>query len=256
MTPSQSSASTLDQVLTVRSMNSVGLHNLLVLDAEIKTTALERLREVARTHYLSPDIVSRRLESIGASSTAAILKGHLPTSKTARSADFGEILATEVAERKLGYEVPVRRLRWKDGRNMALRGDDVVGIIRRTGAKVQLLKGEAKSRMRLDAGTVQEAADALDRDRGRPGRHSVIFVADRLRELGRDDLATELEEAVLESFRGYTVEHMLVAVAGNDPAVLLRAHLLLCAKKRRKRHAVGVYVEDHAKAIAAVYAGM
>jgi hypothetical protein len=38
-----------------------------------------------------------------------------------------EILATELVEEEIGLRVPVRRLRYKDGRNMPMRGDDFIG---------------------------------------------------------------------------------------------------------------------------------
>ena len=88
---------------------------------------------------------AKRLEDLGAPETAKMLKELLPKSKRARSGDTGEILATEVAEQELGYTVPIRRLRWKDGRDAALRGDDIVGVAHDSSGKVQFLKGESKN---------------------------------------------------------------------------------------------------------------
>ncbi len=41
---------------------------------------------------------------------------------------MGEILATEFIEFQTEFRIPVRRLRYKDGREMALRGDDFLGV--------------------------------------------------------------------------------------------------------------------------------
>ena len=47
-----------------------------------------------------------------------------------RSGDLGEIYATEwIDAHSGGYRAPIKRLRWKDHRNMAMRGDDVIGIL-------------------------------------------------------------------------------------------------------------------------------
>jgi hypothetical protein len=62
------------------------------------------------------------------------------------SGELGEILATELVEEMMDYEVPVRRLRYKDGREMALRGDDFIGIRVNAAGNLHLLKGESKSR--------------------------------------------------------------------------------------------------------------
>ena len=139
---------------------------------------------------------------------------------------------------------------------MALRGDDIVGLSRGAKNKLQLLKGESKSRAALATEVLNEAAEALDRDRGRPSRHSVLFVADRLREQGKDDLAKDLEEAVLQGFRGYTVEHLLFALTGSNPENLLSEHLKACARKRSRRHAVGVWIKDHGRFIDKLFGGL
>ena len=227
---------------------SVGKHDLTVL-AEIRESrefVSSELRETVRDHYMSPEMWSRRLEDLGAPETAKMLNELLPKSKRARSGDTGEILATEVAEQELGYTVPVRRLRWKDGREAALRGDDIVGVAQDSNGKVQFLKGESKSRAKLQSSVISEAAKALDAHKGRPNRHSVLFVASRLRERGEDELATELEVATLESFLGYDIEHLLFVISGNDPLSYLENHLTRVKRKGRKRYAIGIQINNHA----------
>jgi hypothetical protein len=62
----------------------------------------------------------------------------------------------------------VRRLRYKDGRNMAMRGDDFIGAgYDGNGEKLWLLKGEAKSNKVLGKATVTSARKVLNRDNGR-----------------------------------------------------------------------------------------
>lgn len=235
----------------------VGKHSLILLKEQTDRAALmEEIRDLFRAHYVAPETTAKRLAELGALKTSALLREHLPVTKKARSGDLGEILATEAAEVYLGYVVPVRRLRWKDGRNMALRGDDIVGIARDADGKLRLLKGESKSRASLKAAAINEAGEALDRDRGRPTRHSVLFVAERLRDAGKDPLAKELEGAVLASFRGSMVEHLLFTVTGNDPEPLVAEHLAACAGKRRRRHAVAARIDDHAAFIVELFAGI
>lgn len=216
---------------------------------------MDEIRSLVRSHYVDPSVTAKRMADLGAPKTAEILREHLPTTKRSRSGDLGEVLAIEVAEHTLNFNVPIRRLRWKDGRDMALRGDDIIGIRYDAMGKLEFLKGESKSREALTASVLDEAGLALERNRGRPTRHSVIFVADRLRELGNDLLATELEEAALDSFSGRPVEHLLFALTGGSPRNLLNAHLTACAKKRR-RHAVGVRIADHAAFIDSLFGGL
>ena len=236
----------------------VGRHALSLFseNAGSRAGVLGELRDLFREHYVAPDVTAVRLAELGAPRTAELLREHLPLTKKARSGDAGEILATEIAECHLAYTVPVRRLRWKDGRNMALRGDDVLGLARAPQGHLRFLKGESKSRAALAASVVTDAGTALDRDRGRPTRHSVLFVAERLREQGQDALALELENAVLNGFAGCPVEHLLFTVSGNDPTQILTDHLRGCASKKRVRRVVGLRVPDHAKFIETLYSGM
>ncbi len=246
----------LDRWLTAEKAN-VGRHALTLLleIVSMRTGVLDELRQKVCDHYVSPDVTVKRLADLGAPQTAELLKEHLPTTKRARSGDLGEVLATEVAERYLNYRVPVRRLRWKDGREMALRGDDLIGVA--WGAKKMLLflKGESKSRALLTTAVLSEAGQALDRDQGRPTRHSVLFVAERLREQGQNDLAKELEEAVLQSFKGTPVEHLLFVLTGSNPKKLLAGHLHGCARNPQRRYAVGIRIEDHGKFINDLFGG-
>lgn len=242
--------------------SSVGKHPLYLMteQAGVRTAVLDDVRAVVRTHYVSPEIAAQRIADLGAPATAKILRELLPKTKAARSGDFGEVLATEVAEQTLGFTVPVRRLRWKDGRNMALRGDDIVGVrVDSGGTLVGLLKGESKSYARLTDAVIEKAAEALDRDRGRPGRHAVLFIATRLRETGKDAdaaLAAQLEAAVVAGFSGSTVEQFLFALTGVDPNPLLSTHLTGASKKRRPRHAVGVQIDDHADFIQLLFGSL
>ena len=237
----------------------VGRHNLLLMTElhNARATILADLRNVVRQHYVDPKLAAQRLATLGAPATAQILQEHVPTNKRARSGDFGEILATEVAEQQLKYRVPIRRLRWKDGRNTALRGDDLIGV---SSAKnlLKILKGESKSRDKLSTADLQDAGTTLDRDRGRPTRHSVLFVAERLRETGDDDdaLATALETAALGGFRGVPIHHMLFTVCGASPKQLLTRHLVDVATRRRIRHAVGVHLNGHGDFIEKLFGGL
>lgn len=238
--------------------STVGKHKLHLMDEQpnVRTGVLDDVRDVMRSHYVSPETVAKRLVELGAPKTAQLLQVHVPATKKARSGDLGEMLATEVAEQTLKFKVPIRRLRWKDGRDMALRGDDIVGIRLTNTRELEFLKGESKSRAALSSNVLDEAGMALDRDRGRPTRHSVLFVAERLRELGDDELAARLENAVLASFLGSRVEHLLFVLTGGDPRNLLNDHLAVASTKKRTRHVVGVRIVDHGKFIELLFGGL
>ncbi len=252
----------VEQTLMTRwlrdSKTDVGQHSVMVLteNCGARAQVAEELNGTFRSHYMSPEAWSDRISQLGAPETAQLLQELLPKTKQSRSGDTGEILATQVAEEKLNYRVPIRRLRWKDGRDAALRGDDIVGVISLPGGQLRFLKGESKSRMRLGATAIRDASEALGREMGRPSRHAVLFVANRLRDLGEADLATALEKAVLRSFNSDEVEHMLFVVSGNYPKSLLATHLKGIEGDQPKRYAIGIWIPDHAQFIRHLYEGL
>ena len=86
---------------------TVGKHNLLLLSEADggRPACLDDLRAAVRAHYVSAQ-TGKAAGSSRCSQAAHLLREHLPLGKRARSGDFGEILATEVAEQHLEYEVP------------------------------------------------------------------------------------------------------------------------------------------------------
>jgi hypothetical protein len=131
---------------------------------------------------------------------------------------------------------------------MPLRGDDIIAIDRDLKGRLKFLKGESKSYARLTPTVIKEAADALDRYRGRPTNHSVLFVAARLRDRGEHSLAKDLENAVLQSFHDCPFEHLLFTVSGTDPNTHLSNHLRKC-RNRTRRYAVGIHIVNHGDVI-------
>src|SRR5271157_875144 len=87
----------------------------------------DRLCEIVRSHYDSLDRIAEDVKQLGYTVAGNILRERLPRTKNARSGDLGEILAAELVEEKLDFNVPVRRMRYKDGREVPLRGDDFIG---------------------------------------------------------------------------------------------------------------------------------
>ncbi len=85
------------------------------------------LAKTIRSHYDRLERIAEDVERLGYKVAAAILGEAMPQTTKGRSGDLGEILATELVEEEIGLRVPVRRLRYKDGRNMAMRGDDFIG---------------------------------------------------------------------------------------------------------------------------------
>lgn len=233
---------------------TVGVHEILHLTAT-DSTAQEGIVWAARVvprHYASTERIRSILVNLGKPAAAEFLENKLPTGSRTRSGDLGEILGAQYAARELGYRT-ITRLRWKDHREMAMRGDDLLGFRLTTAGGVEFLKGEAKSRARLGATTVAEADEALRRDNGRPSPHALEFVADRLHERGEDELATKIDHALLVTrIRQQEVLHFLFTFTGTNPSTVLRDSIE-AYRGRIRRVAVGLQVPAHQAFIAAVY---
>jgi hypothetical protein len=205
------------------------------------------LPEVMRSHYDDAARIAEDVAQLGYTKAAAILAERMPRSKRARSGEFGEILATELVEEGLGYRVPVRRLRYKDGREMALRGDDFIGITTDADGNLGFAKGEAKSRETLSKVVITEARTVLSRDAGRPTPTSILFVADRLMDLGGDEellgraIRNEVANRTVPSSR---IEHVMFTTSGN-PAPQALDDDLNSAPGDHPHTVIHLHISDH-----------
>ncbi|NRP90474.1 hypothetical protein GFPCMMHI_06401 [Ensifer adhaerens] len=219
----------------------------------------ESLAETVRSHYDRLDRIADDVARLGYASAAEILRAELPQTDRGRSGDLGEILATELVEEEIGLRVPVRRLRYKDGRNMAMRGDDFIGAGYGGDGDdrgLWLLKGEAKSNRVLGRATVTAARKVLNRDSGRCTPDSLLFVANRLLESTDDDdvaLGRAIRDEVgLKALRPGRINHMLFTMSGNAPPAALKEDLD-AASTNRDQFVVNLRIEDHQDFIREMY---
>src|SRR5260370_34474433 len=131
----------------------VGTHFRSVMTGQAANLGIgvEVTAAVVPGHYASEEHVARALRRLGKPAAAALIEGKLPTTKAIRSGDLGEIYATEwIDAHSGGYHAPIKRLRWKDHRNMAMRGEDVIGMLQDPATqRLRFLKTTAKSRVAL-----------------------------------------------------------------------------------------------------------
>lgn len=215
------------------------------------------LAETIRSHYDKLERIADDVQRLGYDGAAEILRAELPQTPRGRSGDLGEILATVLVEEEIGLRVPVRRLRYKDGRNMAMRGDDFIGAeCGGSGKKIRLLKGEAKSNRVLGKGTAKSARMVLNRDNGHCTPDSLLFVANRLLESNAPDdnllgrgLRDEVGQKALPADR---IAHMLFTLSGNGPHPSLRTDLD-AAGADRDQYVVNIHVHDHQDFIRTMY---
>lgn len=218
-------------------------------------TGIQATAAIVPTHYASEEHVARALVRLGKPAAAALIEGKLPTTKAIRSGDLGEIYATEwIDAHSGGYRAPIKRLRWKDHRNMAMRGEDVIGILQDPQSqRLHFLKAEAKSRVALTTQVLVEARAGLDKDGGMPSAHALSFISARLVELNEFALADAIDDALLKhGIPPQNVRHLLFTFSGNAPDALLAASLH-AYPGQFNQWSIGLHVAGHAAFIGAVY---
>lgn len=236
----------------------VGNHRLRVMTGRPADTAVgvQVTASAVPGHYAAEERIARALARLRKPEAAKVITDLLPQTPQIRSGDLGEIYATEWINAHSGYRAPIKRLRWKDHRDMPMRGDDVIGMILDPATqRLRFLKTEAKSRIDLRAQTLGEARTGLDKDGGRPSAHALTFVSARLLELGNDLLLVDAIDDALyrHGIPVETVQHLLFTFSGNAPQALL-SQALQAYPGPVGQWGVGLHVDGHAQFIGAVYA--
>ncbi|MEL6363033.1 MAG: Hachiman antiphage defense system protein HamA, partial [Pseudomonadota bacterium] len=190
-----------------------------------RSTCIPEIARRVRSHYSSDEEISEFLAVLGFEKTADVLATLYPEGPKGRSADLGEIFGTEIIEEWCDHDVPIRKLRDKDHREQAMRGEDIIGVKIGEDDELYLLKGEAKSARSLSTSTVEEARASLEANAGRPTAHGLMFTARRLLGSGSSDdrdlgarVLTEVAHAAVPKSR---LAHCFFAFTGNAAGEML-----------------------------------
>jgi hypothetical protein len=109
----------------------LGNHHVRVMTGRTADAAMgiQLTATAVPAHYAAEERLAAALARLGKPAAAKMVTDLLPQTPQIRSGDLGEIYATEWIDAHSGYRAPIKRLRWKDHRDMAMRGDDVIGMI-------------------------------------------------------------------------------------------------------------------------------
>ena len=191
---------------------------------ELKDENFETLKNILVSEfsetYLSKSSFERTMKSLGQQAAYSKLKSKFPQGKKLRSGDVGEVISRNYIEKHLDYVVPIKKLQWRDHREMAMRGDDVIAI-KIDGDDIQFIKGEAKSVQSMNNKTLDEARKELDQHDGKPSPHSLDFIIERLHDIGNEELAEKLEvHKHHKRIRKQDVKHLLFVFTNSNPNLL------------------------------------
>jgi hypothetical protein len=226
---------------------AVKAHTLAYFEADATKLpiAVANVAAIVPRHYAAASRVAHILDKLGKPQAAKYVATKLPAGPRSRSGDIGEILALSWVSDFTGYKIGILKLRWKDHREMAMRGDDILAVCLDPDVKVRFLKGEVKSRATLAKKTVEEARTALLSSDGRPTPHALAFVSDRLFEAGDTELSDLIDTyQISKRIRSDQLSHLIFMFTGNSSRKLL-ADDLKAYKGRIQQYAVGLRVPTH-----------
>lgn len=237
-------------------LTTFGRHKVGTLEAHDEAAGVKKLIEELPNAYAKTSalaLVAARHDKPG---VAAFLRHKLPTKKSARSGDMGEVLATAYLHEKWGYVVGPSRLIDRDHQEWAMRGDDVLAARIDNGSELYLIKAEAKSRVKLGAATVEEARQGLARNDEMPSPHSLSQFATRL----IDTPDHTIGEAVLDmqisnGLRPHQIGHLMFLFTSSDPSAHVSADLT-SYKGSVGQLIITLRVQDHQKFIHDSYEGV
>jgi hypothetical protein len=240
----------------VESEVSVASHKLNLLTAEVAKApdAIKLMAKAILEYYASPVRVAALLRTLGRRAVAKYIEEKLPTKPKIQSGELAEILCTAYVYETTPYTQGIKRLRWKDHRDMSMRGEDLLAFnLNSKNGRLDVLKAEVKSREKLTSTVVGQAREALSSNSGLPSPHAMSMVADRLHETGETVLADALDKAqLIDGLDASRVLHMLFTFSGNDATSLLKKNLATYSGTVTQKY-VGLQVEAHQDFIKAVF---
>lgn len=230
---------------------------MLTADPAKVTAAATIVAGVIPDHYIMPGRLAGLFSRLGRSEVAEFIETKMPTSPQIKSGDLGEVLCTTFVHERTTFKQGIKRLRWKDHRNMSMRGDDVLGFnLNQATGYLAVLKAESKSGGSMRSTTVDEARKALSSFGELPSPHAMSFVADRLTEPGDIPLKNAIDDAQLKhALKPADVTHLLFAFTGNDTTKILQTNLSGYAGGSTQIY-VGLRVVEHQKFISAVFSAV
>ena len=174
--------------------------------------------------YATNQNLSRIAKRRGKNGVAKLLNNKMPKTKGSRSGDMGEILGTAYVNTVLGYKTGPSRLIQRDHQEWALRGDDVLGA-RLDGSAVELVKVEAKSRVKARESAIISARQGLQRNGDLASPHSLTQFAERLLETD-EALSDAINDLLQENgVRPQQLMHVMFIFTQNDPTTHVNSDL-------------------------------
>ncbi|MTI86243.1 MAG: DUF1837 domain-containing protein [Firmicutes bacterium] len=151
-----------------------------------------------QNHHISPNALDRRKDLVQSLRIAniPILPSPYPQNATTEKGNFAEVFLAEYLRTTTEAQIPVYRLRYNPNVDQSMKGDDVL-LFDMDSDPVRIIVGEAKFRGTPTKQAVVDTIDGLVRSNKAGLPVSLMFVADRLFEEGKNDIAKKVQDCAL-----------------------------------------------------------
>lgn len=179
-------------------------HRSLTENPAMRDEAINQLAQWVVDYHVHPHqlkVIEKKraiLDKIGLSKCVDTL-APLPTNDKAQKGNLGEIVLIEYLKETRGFTPIVHKLQYNPNTNQSMKGDDVL-MFNLQNLNQEVIYGECKFRGEPSKKVICDIVENLEGLKRLPV--SIEFVANRLDEMGNEDLAnqiTELHLAIVEN---------------------------------------------------------
>lgn len=159
---------------------------------------LNYMESALQKHHTSNEALERRktlLEALRIKNPPS-LPSPYPKNPSTQKGNFAEVFLAEYLCITNNYDLPVYRLRYNPNVEQSMKGDDVL-LFDLDSDPVRIIVGESKFRGIPDKSAVVEIVEGLIRSNKAGLPISLMFVANRLFELGKNELASKVQNCAL-----------------------------------------------------------
>lgn len=151
-----------------------------------------------RNHHISPDALERRkvLTKSLRIENAPIPLSPYPHNTTTQKGNFAEVFLAEYLHSTTEAQIPVYRLRYNPNVEQSMKGDDVL-LFDIDSDPVRIIVGEAKFRVTPSKQAIIDTIDGLVRSNQAGLPVSLMFIAERLFEEGKNNMAEKVQNCAI-----------------------------------------------------------
>lgn len=181
------------------------IHRKLIEIEGMREYAIEQISDWIIKHHIADSTISRlkrkREMIINKYGLEEYLNKQqmLPIAEKTMRGNGGEIVLAEYLQESTQLQVLLYKLRYNPNVSQSIKGDDVL-LFNKENLRDKVILGESKFRKIPNKAAVEEITDDFGKKLKLP--LSILFVANRLSELGEEELADELEELNIDVNQG------------------------------------------------------